>query len=151
MARNNLGANYLAMQRWDDAIKQFQQVTEDIFYQNQADAHINLGLAYMGKGDYPKALSIMRKVVVDYPRDPRGRFFLGRLYFELEKNDLAIDDYKRALEINKEFYTAYYYLGLAYLKNKNNSAAETSFREVIRIAPDSEAGQLSREYMDTLK
>jgi type IV pilus assembly protein PilF len=151
MARNNLGADYLAMQRWDEAIKQFNIVTDDIFYQNQADAHINLGSAYMGKGDYPKALSIFRKVVADYPRDPRGRYFLGRVYSELEKNDLAIEEYKKAIDMNKEFPVAHYYLGLAYLKTKNNRAAETSFKEVIRTAPDSEIGQLSKEYIDTLK
>jgi len=151
LARNNLGADYLAMQRWDDAIKQFQQVTDDIFYQNQAEAHINLGLAYMGKGDYPRSLSLMRSVVAENPRDPQGRLNLGKVYFALEKYDLAIDEYKRALELNRDYAAAHYYLGLSYIKTKNNIAAQAAFKEVIRIAPDSEIGQLSKEYIDTLK
>lgn len=150
-ARNNLGVDYLDMQRWDDAISQFKRVSDDIFYQNQAAAHINLGLAYMGKGDYPKALSLLRSVVADYPRDPRGRLNLGKVYFALDKYDLAIDEYKRALELNGDYAIAHYNLGLAYLKTNNNIAAQSAFREVMRLAPDSEIGQLSREYLDTLK
>jgi Tfp pilus assembly protein PilF len=150
-ARNNLGVVYMDMQRWDDAIAQFRQVSEDIFYQNQVAAHINLGLAYMGKGDYPKALSTLRGVVADYPRDPRGRMNLGRVYSSLEKYDLAINEYKRAVEQDINYAVAYYYLGLAYIKTKNNIGAQAAFKEVIRIAPDSEIGQLSREYMDTMK
>jgi Tfp pilus assembly protein PilF len=150
-ARNNLGVDYLEMQRWDDSIHQLEMVTEDIFYSNQAAANINLGLAYFGKGDYPKALSILRSVVANYPRDPRARLNLGRVYFTLDKNDLAIGEYKKALELNQEYANAYYNLGLVYLKIKDSHAAQKSFREVVRIAPDSEIGQLSREYLDVLK
>jgi Tfp pilus assembly protein PilF len=150
-ARNNLGVNYLEMQRWDDAIRQFKLVTEDIFYQNQVAAGINLGLAYFGKGDYPKALSLLRSVVADFPRDPRGRMNLGKVYFAMGKYELAIDEYKRALELNAEYVNAHYNLGLVYLKTNNNRAAQSAFREVIRLAPDSEIGQLSREYLDVLK
>jgi len=149
--RNNLGVDYLEMRRWDDAIYQFKVVTEDVFYQNQAAANINLGLAYFGKGDYPKALLQMRSVVTNYPRDPRGRLNLGRVYFALDKTDLAIEEYKKALESSRDYANAYYNLGLAYLKTKDSQAAVAAFQEVLRIAPDSEIGQLSKEYLDTLK
>jgi len=149
--RNNLGVDYLEMRRWDDAIYQFKLVTEDIFYSNQAAANINLGIAYFGKGDYPKALSQLRSVVANYPRDPRGRMNLGRVYFALDKVDLAIDEYKKALESNKDYANAYYNLGLAYIKKNESHAAMSAFQEVLRIAPDSEIGQLSKEYIDTLK
>jgi type IV pilus assembly protein PilF len=146
-ARNNLGVDYLDMQRWEDAIQQFKLVTEDIFYQNQAAANINLGLAYFGKGDYPKALALLRSAVASYPRDPRGRFNLGRVYFALDKYELAIDEYKKALDLNHDYANAYYNLGLAYLKVRDSRAALAAFREVVRIAPDSEIGQLAREYL----
>jgi Flp pilus assembly protein TadD len=150
-ARNNLGVDYMEMQRWDDAINQFKLVTEDIFYQNQAAATINLGLAYFGKGDYPKALSVLRSVVANFPRDPRGRLNLGRVYYALDKFDLAIGEYKKAVELNREYASAYYNLGLTYLKTKDSNAARSAFIEVVRLAPDSEIGQLSREYIDALK
>jgi Tfp pilus assembly protein PilF len=58
-ARNNLGVNYLEMQRWDDAIIQLTMVKDDIFYQSHDAACMNLALAYYGKGDYQSALSFL--------------------------------------------------------------------------------------------
>lgn len=149
--RNDLGVDYLEMKRWDDAIIQFKIVSEDIFFQNQEAASVNLGIAYFNKGDYPRALSVLRSVVGNNPREPRARLNLGKVYFAMDKIDLAIGEYNRAIELNSNYANAHYNLGLAYLKQKENRAAATAFREVLRIAPESELGQLAREYLDVLK
>lgn len=150
-ARNNLGVNYLQMTRWDDAIRQFKLVAEDIFFRDHEQANINLGLAYLGKGDYQSALTTMRSVIINNPRNIFGRVHLGRIYFAMDKTDLAIGEYKKALDINKDFAMAHYQLALAYLKVKDNPQALTAFKEVLRLVPESEIGQLSREYLDMLK
>jgi len=150
-AKYNLGLTYLQMKRWDDAICQFSQVNEDIFYQNQELASVNLGIAYLSKGEYPKALSTLRTAVNTYPRNPIAKVYLGQVYLALNKVELAIIEFNRALELSKDYANAYYNLGQAYLKNKDNQAAVASFREALRIAPDSEIGQHSREYIDLLK
>lgn len=150
-ARNNLGVNYLEMKRWDDAIAQFKLVQEDIFYQGQESALINLGLAYLGKGDYQQALAVLRGAVGRNPSDPRIRLHLGRVYFAMDRTELAVAEYKKALELNGSYASAYYHLGLAQVKLQDPRAARGAFKEVIRIAPDSEIGQLSREYLDLLK
>jgi Tfp pilus assembly protein PilF len=150
-ARNNLGVCYLELKRWDDAIIQFKQVTDDLFYQNQESATINLGLAYLGKGDYPKALSLIRSVVAANPANAKAHFNLGRIYVVLDKNDLATVSYRRAIELNPDYVAARYQLALLFLKNKDGSGAREQFEEVVRIAPDSELGQLAREQLDLLK
>ncbi|ACM21878.2 TPR domain lipoprotein [Geotalea daltonii FRC-32] len=150
-ARNNLAVNYLEMKRWDDAITQLKLVAEDIFYQNQDTAAVNLGLAYFGKGDHQQALAVYRSAVSSYPRDARVRLNLGRVYFALDKVDWAIAEYGKALELSGNYANAHYFLALAYMKTKDNKAAAAAFREVIRIAPDSEIGQFAREYVDMLK
>ena len=150
-ARNNLGVNYLEMKRWDDAISQFTAVRNDIFFQGQDGAVINLGLAYLGKGDYQQALGLLRGAAGRNPSDPRTRIHLGRVYFALDKTELAVEEYRRALELNRSYANAHYYLALAQVKLKNLAGARSAFNEVLRIAPDSEIGQLSREYLDLLK
>lgn len=150
-ARNNLGVNYLEMKRWDDAIAQFKVVQEDLFYPGQDSAAINMGLALLGKGDYQQALTVLRGAVSKNPSDPRGRLNLGRVYFALDKTELAIEQYRKALALNGSYANAHYYLGLALMKQKESRPAVSAFKEVIRIAPDSEIGQLSREYLDMLK
>ncbi len=150
-ARNNLGVNYLEMQRWDDAIKQFKMVTDDLFFQNHDDASMNLALAYHGKGDNTTALAVLRPVVARNPQNAAAHLNLGRVYNADERVELAIGEFKKAVEINHDYATAHYYLGLAYLKEKNMSLALKAFKEVVRIAPDAEIGQLSKEYVDMLK
>jgi type IV pilus assembly protein PilF len=150
-ARNNLGVNYLEMKRWDDAITQFKLVQQDIFYSGQDLAAVNLGLAYLGKGDQQQALAVLREAVARNPMDARARLQLGRVYFAGDRTGLAVEQYRKALELNPSYANGYYYLALAQVKLRNADAARGAFKEVVRIAPDSEIGQLSRDYLDRLK
>jgi tetratricopeptide (TPR) repeat protein len=150
-ARNNLAVTYLEMKRWDDAVYQLKLVTEDIFYQNQADAGINLAIAYMGKGDFTKAMATLRPLVTTYPLDARIRYNIGRVYYSTDKIDLALAEYRKALDLYPDYLLAHYSIGQATMKMGDKKAAARAFREVIRIAPDSEIAILSREYLDLLK
>jgi Tfp pilus assembly protein PilF len=150
-ARNNLGVNYLEMQRWDDAVAQFTLVLADLFFINHEDARINLGLANLGKGDYPQALAILRQSVATSPQNIIARVGLGRVYFAMGRNDLAIQEFTKAIELNRNYQNGYYYLALAHLKGKDYVSAADAFREAIRIAPDSEKGRLSREYLESMR
>ena len=150
-ARYNLGLNYLQMKRWDEAAYQFKVVTEDIFYQNQEMATINLGIAYLNKGEYPNALATLRAVASSYPRNPIAKVYLGQVYMRLDKIELAILEFKRAVEINRDYANAYFNLALAYVKTNENKEALAAFRAVVRIAPETEIGRHSREYLDLLK
>ena len=89
-ARNNLGVNYLEMKRWDDAIAQFKTVQDDIFYQGQENVAINLGLAYLGKGDNQQALNVLhRQDFRDRPPTLRplqhGRRIVAAMAFGVEE------------------------------------------------------------------
>lgn len=150
-ARNNLGVNYLEMKRWNDAVAVLKQVTDDLFYKDQVSATINLGLAYFGKGDMATALSIFRSVVGSNPRDPRARLHLGKVYQAQDRLDLAIEEYRKATEYYKDYAMAWYQLGIAYLEKQEKADSRLAFREVLRVAPDSEIGQLAREHLDMLK
>jgi Tfp pilus assembly protein PilF len=150
-ARNDLGVAYLELKRWDSAIQQFKIVKDDIFYENSENATINLGLAYLGKGDYPRALEELRTVAAGNRRNPIIHLSLGRVWFAMEKTEQAIAEYKKALEIYNEFGAAHFYIGQAYLKLNNIAAARASFKEAVRIMPDSDMGRSSLEYLDLLK
>ena len=147
-ARNYLGVAYLELKRWDNAIQQFQIVKDDIFYENVEDATINLGLSYLGKGEYPKALDELRGVILANPRKVEARLSLGRVYFAMDKPEQAIVEYRKALDIYKDYAGAYYHLGQAYLKLNNLDDAKAAFKEVIRIIPDSDLGRSSIKYLE---
>jgi Flp pilus assembly protein TadD len=149
-ARNNLGVNYLELKRWDEAIVEFRLVQDDLFYQDQESVSINLGLAYLGEGAYKQALTVLRTAADRNPSDARVRLQLGRVYFALDKSEQAVGEYRTALELDHSYASAYYFLALAKVKLKDKVAARSAFREVLRIAPDSEIGRLSREYLELL-
>jgi len=149
--RNDLGVAYLELKRWDNAIQQFQIVKDDIFYENNESATLNLGLAYLGKGDHPKALEELRSAVAGNPRNPVFRVSLGRVWFAMDKTEQAITEYKKALEIFRDYGDAHFYLGLAYLKLNNTDAARASFKETVRIIPENERGRSAQGYLELLK
>jgi len=151
VARNDLGVAYLEMKRWDNAIEQFKIVKDDLFYENSDNATINLGLAYLGKGDYPKALEELRAVAVMNPRNPVVRLSLGRVMFAMGKSEQAIIEYYKALEIYRDYGAAYYYLGQAHLKLNNLDAARSAFKDAVRLVPDTEQGRAALGYLDLLK
>jgi type IV pilus assembly protein PilF len=150
-ARNDLGVAYLELKRWDSAIQQFKIVKDDIFYENSENAAINLGLAYLGKGDYPRALEELRAVASGNRRNPVVYLSLGRVLFAMDKTEQAITEYKKALDIYNEYGAAHYYIGQAYLKLNNVAAARASFTDVVRIMPDTDLGRSSLGYLDLLK
>lgn len=150
-ARNDLGVSYLELKRWDNAIQQFKIVKDDLFYENNESASINLGLAYLGKGEYSKALEELRAVGSANPRNPIIRLSMGRVLFAMDKTEQAVAEYRKALELYKEYAAAYYYLGLAQLKLNNQDAARVAFKEVLRIIPDSDLGHSALGYLELLK
>ena len=150
VARNDLGVTYLELKRWDSAIQQFKLVKDDLLYEQSNNAAINLGLAYLGKGDYPAALQELQVVRSQNPRNPIVRVAIGRVLAAQEQMPLAIAEYRRALELYPDFAMGHYYLGLALMKN-DLLAARKAFREVVRLAPEAEIGRSAQEYLELLK
>jgi type IV pilus assembly protein PilF len=151
VARNDLGVAYLDLKRWDSAIQQFKIVKDDLFYGNSENASINLGLAYLGKGDYPKALEELQAVAAQNPRNPVVRLSLGRVWFAMDKIEQAIAEYTKALEIYRDYGAAYCYLGQALLKLNRINDARAAFKEAVRLIPDSELGRAALGYLDLIK
>ncbi len=151
VARNDLGVAYLDLKRWDSAIQQFKIVKDDLFYENNENASINLGLAYLGKGDYPKALEALQAVAAQNPRNPVVRLSLGRVWFAMDKSEQAITEYSKALEIYGDYGAAHYYLGQAQIKLNRIDAARASFKEAVRLIPESELGRAALGYLDLIK
>ena len=151
VARNDLGVAYLELKRWDNAIQQFKIVKDDLFYDNSENATVNLGLAYLGKGDYKKALNELRPVAAGNPHNPMVRLSLGRVLFAMDKSEQAINEYKKAIEIYGDYGAAYYYLGQAQLKLNNLDAARAAFKNAVKLIPDTELGRAALDYLDLLK
>lgn len=96
----------------------------------KAKASQGLGEAYMGTGDYTKALREFLKAESYSSENPYIQDDLGIAYLAKKDVDLAIVHFKKALEIKPDYSPARNNLGSAYLEQENWDAAIASFKAV---------------------
>ena len=148
---NNLGALYLTMERYDDAIGVFRKAADNLLFPTPEVAWGGIGYAYFLKRDYPAAERAYLKA-----RGLNSRYFqaalkLGELYYGQERNAEALELFVKATELSPRSASAQYWLGLTHLKLKNQVAARKAFEETVRLAPDSEPGRLAKNYLKTIR
>eukprot|EP00775_Hariotina_reticulata_P011027 gene11027-11182_t len=73
---------------------------------------------------------------------------LGFCYFSMEKTELAIQEYRRAVELQAGYVTAWNNLGDAYERNKEWRNALTSYQEALAYAPNN---KIAMQRMDFCK
>lgn len=106
----------------DAAIETYCEILAYDF--NHSTAHNNLGMLYVGKGDYDKALNHYNKAIAckhDYFAAYNNR---ANYYFLVKDYDAAIEDAKKALEIKNNMVQAASLLAIIYAlrcdtENKN--------------------------------
>lgn len=73
---------------------------------------------------------------------------LGFAYYSMEKPALAIDNYKKAVEMQPGYVTAWNNLGNAFEKAKDWKQAYDAYSEALTYAPDN---KIAREKSDSLR
>jgi tetratricopeptide (TPR) repeat protein len=81
------------------------------------------------------SIELMQTYVALRADDGRGWELLGLAYQLSGDQELALDAFNRALDINPDLAKASYYRGLAYLSEENNSAALNALRAAVTNAP----------------
>jgi type IV pilus biogenesis/stability protein PilW len=144
---NNLGALYLEVERYDDAIRAFQAAADNLLFDRQEMAWTGIGLAYFQKQDYPAAQRAYRKAMAINPRYYLAPFRLGELYYNQERTAEALEMFTRTTQLAPTFPDGFYWLGLVYMKLKEPAKAKPAFLEVIRLAPKSDNARLAANYL----
>jgi len=96
----------------------------------QGEALRNFGEAYIREGDYTTALRKLLEAEKLYSKDPHLQYDLGMVYMAKEKPDMAIDHFKKAVELNPDYTPAKNSLGTAYLAQKKWDDAIACFKEI---------------------
>jgi predicted Zn-dependent protease len=87
------------------------------------------------------------------PKKPEGYFYLGELFRNRkEAGDLekAIDNYKKAIEIDNNFAAAHRELGFLYYKEKRNEEATKEFETYLSLASTVSDVNYIRGYLDKI-
>jgi Tfp pilus assembly protein PilF len=147
---NDLGALYLSMERYDDAITAFRKAADNLLFAASERAWAGIGVAFFYKQDYAAAERAYRKALEHNPRYAQAMFRLGELYYNQDRSVEAMESFNRATIMDVRYIEAHYWLGLAAMKARDIPRARQAFAETIRLAPDSEQARLARGYLNTL-
>ena len=90
-----------SLAKWDEAIEDFQKALS-LQQESIPEIFLNLGLVYIEKGDFEKALEWLNKGLDIYPENAEMLMFRGEAFEGMGKKDLAEKDYEKAIELKPE-------------------------------------------------
>jgi len=135
----NMGIVYEKLKDLNNAEKAYQKAIE-YATDGGADAYYNLGLVYIDKGQYDKAIDCFETVLDAEAEDAQGDsntyFNIGIAYFKMEKYDSAKYYFLRTVELNPDDIYAHFYLGNIEKITGNPAEARSRFEKVLGISPD---------------
>jgi Tfp pilus assembly protein PilF len=126
-ARTNLANVHLDQGRYDEAIKLYEQVLNDMLYPTPYIAQSNLGWALYKKGETEKALENIKAAVTTNPSFCLGYRNLGTIYDETGRTDDACRQYTRYRENCPEVADAYLREGVCQAKRGQVEEAKAAF------------------------
>lgn len=83
-----------------------------------------------------KQKEYLDKLIAAYPNEERAHFNLGGYYFGQQDYAKAIEEYRKATELNPNYSTAYNLLGYAYRQQGDYANAEQAFKKYIELIPN---------------
>lgn len=109
----------------------------------QAGAHINVGSAYLGSGQYNAALKELLEAEKLTPDDPKVHYLLGISYHGKGLDEKTIAEFQRALSLKPDESEVHNFLGAIYLEKGRYDDAIASFeRALSNILYDTPAATL---------
>jgi tetratricopeptide (TPR) repeat protein len=133
-AHNNIGIALMQEAKIEAAIGQFQkalQLKPDFIM-----AENNLKRALTIRQELETEISRLQELLKDNPENVELHFQLGNLFFRKGDQRQAMQQYKKALQLNPKFVPALNNLALVRAANKEYDKALTLFLDVLNYYPD---------------
>jgi tetratricopeptide (TPR) repeat protein len=129
-AESLLGWSQMLLEKYDDALMQFQKVL--MREPGNALARINVGYICLKKGIFGEAIEHLSKAIrLDNDRKATlyAHFYLGLVYLEREMFEDAQTFFQKSLAIGPNLIEAYYELGRAFWFNDQKAEAMQTWRD----------------------
>lgn len=111
-----------------------------------------LALIYLEQlNDTEKALEYARQAVLKFPDDSKSRDVLGWVLHNNKQYDLAIQQFKSALQLDPGQAVYYYHLGLTELEKGNKKLARQRFTEALGYIKPEQAQEFVTELNNRIK
>lgn len=136
-----LGVIYLGLERWDEAIVQFEFAADDDLFTRPWEAHNNMGWAYMQKGEQALAEVNLKKAIRLNKNYCPAYCNLGELSSQKGNRREAIEHYNKAISICPQNYARpHFLLAVEYgrLGHFDRACAEFAAASKVPDAPEAE-------------
>ncbi|MDP2926907.1 MAG: tetratricopeptide repeat protein [bacterium] len=130
---SRLGKAFFAQDKFDEAQTQFEKARR--LKSDLLEPKLYLALIKEKKGDLPGATRGMAHLQELYPLNADTAFQLGRLYFNQNQNDPAIQQFKKVLTLNPSHLDSLYSLALAFEKKGQKTQALSYLKQALEISP----------------
>jgi len=142
-ARNDLGAQYLKLKRFDQAAEQFRIVLEkDPRYFN---SRFNLGLVLIEQKDYAASIAQLNQAVTIDGAAPAPRLWLGVALLQTGDLPGAERELSRALITGGvNFVAAHYYLAHIFMRRGDSAEASRALKAYLEASPKGEYAEEAR-------
>jgi tetratricopeptide (TPR) repeat protein len=102
-------------------------------------ANIQLALVFQREGNIKEAITKLEQTRIIAPYDLVLIYQLGLLYYEDKNYNSAKSELERAIELDKNYSNARYFLGLIYAKEGDKDKAIEQFEWIERLNPEDES------------
>ena len=149
-AKNNLGATYLAMERWDDAIKLFEALVADVLYARPGHGHNNLGWAWFQKGDMKRARRHFMTAIQLAPKLCQPYNNLAMVYSKQEQYERAKKYLERAIKHCANYAEPHYHLGRLHIRRGEVGDARDQLQKCLKLAGETRLGDKCGSLLSSL-
>lgn len=108
----------------------------------ESEEYFELGVVMLRKKSFAQAIKNLEMALNTWDGEPEEKAqaynALGYAYFQQEKYQQAVKEYKQAVELQPGYITAWNNLGNAYEKIKQPEQALEAYQETLSYAPDNE-------------
>jgi tetratricopeptide (TPR) repeat protein len=125
-----LGELLLAQEHPREAVLALEAGNE--YQANSSSLLINLAIAYFDVGKYDKAAAVARRVLAFDAQNSGAHQMLGKSYFMLGDVPKAVKELQEASKLTSNDLDVAYTLGIAYLRNRQNTEAKQLFASLVQ-------------------
>ena len=108
------------------------------------------GYLLLSKGKFQAAREVFEGLAAMAPAKALPHTFLGNTYFAELNFDRAIDEHRKALELEPEHTLSMAHLGEALLAAKKKDEALTTLRKVMKMDPNGASGRMAKSLLDAV-
>ena len=127
-----LACYYEKAKNFTKAVEQFKRVLS--LEKNNTEALLHIGFIYKSCKEYVKAFKCFNKIISNEPNNPHAYYGLGKLFQVMNnRDDEAIKNYNKCVEIDPKYYKAEIQLGVLFLKTKDYDKSLQFLKKVYEI------------------